>query len=118
MTTEKQKVRSRPLPGTDRPTASLRFLGVGSGASSQSIPLTYELFKSVRELRQGMMPASLPRPVIALLDTTRAKLAGTIVRDEELLEGAEIRIGKRDDVIVRERCQFVVTRGGGDGSEL
>lgn len=114
LTTDKQKVRPRPLPGSDRPTASLRFLGVGSGSSSQSIPLTYELFKSVRELRQGMMPASLPRPVIALLDTTRARLAGTIVRDEELLEGAEIRLGNRDDIIVRERCEFVVTTGGND----
>jgi hypothetical protein len=113
--TEKQRVRPRQLPGTDRPAASLRFLGVGSGLSSQSIPLTYELFKSVRELRRGMMPASLPRPVIALLDTTRARLAGTIVRDEDLLEGAEIHIGVRDDVIVRERSEFVVAAKEDDG---
>jgi hypothetical protein len=110
--TDKQKVRSKPPTGDNRPSASLRFLGIGSGSSSQAIPLTYELFKSVRELRQGMMPASLPRPVIALLDTTRARLAGKIVRDEELLEGAEIHLGERDDVIARERNDFVVTRRG------
>jgi hypothetical protein len=114
LTSDKQKVRPRQLPGNDRPKASLRFLGVGSGGASQSIPLTYELFKSVRELRQGLMVASLPRPVIALIDTTRARLAGTIVRDEELLEGATIRIGARDDEIVRDRNSFAVIRRGED----
>jgi len=114
LSSDKQKVKPRPLPGHDRPKASLRFLGVGSGGASQSIPLTYELFKSVRELRQGLMAASLPRPVIALIDTTRARLAGAIVRDEELLEGATIRIGVRDDEIVRNQNSFAVIRRGDD----
>ncbi|MES2682242.1 MAG: hypothetical protein V4650_01890 [Pseudomonadota bacterium] len=114
LSTDKQKVRPRQSTGTDRPSASLRFLGVGNAANSQSIPLTYELFKSVHELRQGLMPASLPRPVVALIDTTRARLAGTIVRDEELLQDASIRIGTRDDVIFRDRNEFVVTTRGAD----
>jgi hypothetical protein len=70
--------------------------------------MTYELFRSVRELRAGMMPASLPRPVVALLDTTRARLSGQIVRDDNLLDGAEIRIGLRSEVIVRELNKFIV----------
>jgi hypothetical protein len=57
-----------------------------------------------------MLPASLPRPVVALLDTTRARLAGTVVRDEEILDGAEIRIGTRDTVISRELGQFVILK--------
>jgi hypothetical protein len=112
--TDKQKVRARQLPGDDRPNASVRFLSVGSGEASQSIPLTYELFKAVRELRQGLLPASLPRPVIALIDTTRARLAGAVVRNEELLEDASIQIGVRDDVIVRGLNAFVVIRRGDD----
>jgi len=108
LTTDRQKVRPKEATSNGRPKSSLRFLSVGQGGSSQSIPLTYELFRSVRELRSGMMPASLPRPVVALLDTTRARLSGRIVRDEGLLDGAEIRIGLRNEVIVRELKKFVL----------
>jgi hypothetical protein len=108
LATTKQKVRPWPVPGEDRPDPSLRFLGIGSSESVQSIALTFELFRSVRELRQGLIPASLPRSVVALLDTTRARLAGKIVRDEASLDGAEIRIAARDDVILREMESFVV----------
>jgi hypothetical protein len=108
LTTTKQRVRPLIQTEVSRPQAAVRFLGVGAGNKGKSIPLTYELFKSVQELRKGMIPASLPRTVVALLDTTRARLAGHIVRDEELLEGAEIRIGLRDDLIVRELGKFLV----------
>lgn len=110
LTTAKQKVKPREQSTGERPRGAIRFLSVGSGTKGQSIPLTFELYKSVRELKRGMMPASLPRPVVALLDTTRARLAGHIVRDEELLDGGEIRIGLRHDVIVRELGQFLVRR--------
>jgi len=113
LTTDRQKVKPREVRSVGRPAASLRFLTVGAGASVQSIPMTYELFKSVRELRVGMMPASLPRPVVALLDTTRARLSGQIVRDENLLDGAEIRIGLRSEVIVRELNKFIVRQEDG-----
>lgn len=108
LTTDRQKVRPRESRTVGRPAASLRFLSIGTGASAQSIPMTFELFRAVRELRAGMMPASLPRPVIALLDTTRARLSGQIVRDPNLLDGAEIRIGLRNEVIVRELNRFIV----------
>lgn len=108
LTTPRQKVKAREVPNGDRPHSSIRFLTVGSGLGTQSIPLTYELFKSVRDLRRGMTTSSLPRPVVAMLDTTRARLSGQIVRDEELLEEGEIRIGLRDDVIVRELSEFLV----------
>ena len=74
------------------------------------LALTYELFRSVRELEAGMLPASLPRSVVALLDTTRAKLSGIVVRDEDELDGAEIRIGTRDEVVSRELGEFVVIK--------
>ena len=45
---------------------------------------------------------------MALLDTTRAGLAGSIVRDEDALEGAEIRLGVRDEVVVRTFERFVI----------
>lgn len=108
LTTPRQKVKPREGPDGDRPHSAIRFLSVGSGSAIQSIPLTYELFKSVRNLRRGMTTSSLPRPVVAMLDTTRARLSGQIVRDEELLEEGEIRVGLRDDVIVRELAAFLV----------
>lgn len=114
LTTGKQKVKAKELPTPDRPPAAMRFLLVGTGSAPQPIPLTYELFRSVRELKLGMLPASLPRPVVALLDTTRARLAGRVVRDAEALDGAEIRLGTRSDVIARELGKFIVRQEDGE----
>jgi hypothetical protein len=110
--TDKQKVRPREHAALGRPLSALRFLSVGDGPTAQAIPLTYELFRSVRELKGGMLPSSLPRTVVALLDTTRARLSGRIVRREKLLEGAEIRIGLTNEVVVRELGKFIVRREG------
>ena len=106
--TAKQRVRPIELPGGGRPPANVRFLSIGG--KGHPLALTYELFRSVRELEAGMLPASLPRSVVALLDTTRAKLSGIVVRDEEELDGAEIRIGTQDEVISRELGEFVVIK--------
>jgi hypothetical protein len=110
--TEEQRVRINKPHTTGRPKSPLIFLDVGTPPSNQAIPLTYELFKSVKELRKGMMPASLPRPVVALLDTTRARLAGSIVRDEDRLDGAEIHIGSRGEFLERQLGRFIVRMEG------
>lgn len=111
LTTDIQKVRRvQPKQCDSRPRLPMRFLSVGR-ATAQPVALTYELFKATKSLRKGMVPASLPRSVVALLDTTRAKLAGSVVRDEEALESSEIQLGIRDDVIVRSFGTFVVRRG-------
>lgn len=75
-----------------RPRSPICYLTVGSGSSSQPIPLTYDLFKAVKELGRGLSPASLPHTVVALLDTTKAMLSGPIVRDQDTLADARIRI--------------------------
>lgn len=106
--TTKQKVKPVETSVIGRPAPTVRFLSIGG--RGHPLALTYELFRSVRELEAGMLPASLPRPVVALLDTTRARLAGTVVRDEEMLDGAEMRIGTRDTVISRELGEFVVLK--------
>ena len=84
-----------------RPQSPICFLEVGSGDSAQSIALTYDLFKAIKELERGLSPASLPRTVVALLDTTRARLAGPIVRDREILRRSKIRIGADGTVIAK-----------------
>jgi hypothetical protein len=107
--TAREKVRPVDASTAGRPVSPVRFLSVGG--KEHALPLTYDLFRSVRELEAGMLPASLPRPVVALLDATRARIGGRVVRDEDKLDGAEIRI--RDTVITRELGAFVVTRKGG-----
>ena len=106
--TTKQRVKPVEAPALGRPVPAVRFLSIGG--KGHPLALTYELFRSVRELEAGMLPASLPRPVVALLDTTRARLSGVVVRDEEILDGAEIRIGTRDTVVSRELGEFVVLK--------
>ncbi|ACA15998.1 conserved hypothetical protein [Methylobacterium sp. 4-46] len=101
----------RPLEedAPDRPARPIAYLRVGSGKSGQPIALTFDLFKAVKELREGMSVASLPRTVLALLDTTRARLSGPIVRDPEILDRAGLRIGT-DGVVVEERRHGFVAR--------
>lgn len=88
-----QRVRMLQTNTVGRPRHPICFLEVGAGQSAQPIPLTYDLFKAVRELERGLSAASLPRTVVALLDTTRARLAGQIVRDNDVLSDAKIRLG-------------------------
>jgi hypothetical protein len=96
-----------------RPKSPICFLKVGDGRSGQPIALTYDLFKAVKELENGMSVASLPRTVLALLDTTRARLSGPIVRDKLVLDRARIRIGSGDTSIVQRRSGFAVRKEGG-----
>jgi hypothetical protein len=94
-----------------RPRSPIAFLTVGSGSSAQAIALTYELFKAVRELRHGMAAASLPPAVLALLDTTKARLSGPIVRDRAILDRARIRIGTAGVTVEQRRSSFAVQKG-------
>lgn len=106
-----QPVRPLPLVTKGRPHPPLRFLQVGQGSSAQPVALTYDLFRAVEELEKGLAVASLPRTVVALLDTTRARLAGPIVRDPEVLADARIRIGADGTEVVQSWDGFVTLKG-------
>lgn len=108
-----QQVKPIPTSKAGRPRSPICFLRVGTSHDSPPLALTYELYKAVCELERGLSPASLPRPVIALLDTARARLAGHIVRDDELLENAAIKVG-RDGTTIRLAWggQFVASQEG------
>ncbi len=110
LSTGKQRVRAMDYDETGRPGSVLPFLRIGNAKDAQALPLTFELFRAVRDLEQGLLPASLPRPVVALLDTSRAKLAGYLVRDEDSLEDSEIQLGTMGTTVRRELKQFVVSR--------
>lgn len=111
LTADIQRVVPMPLAHNERrPLPPVRFVSIGRGQRAQQVAITYELFRATKSLRKGMVPASLPRSVVALLDTTRAKLAGSVVRNEEDLMGSEIQLGIRDDVIVRSFGTFIVRK--------
>lgn len=98
----------RPATG-GRPPAPICFLRVGQGNSAQPIALTYDLFKAVEELERGLSMASLPRTVVAMLDATRSKLAGPIVRDRNALEDATIKLGGDGTYVKQSWDGFVVS---------
>lgn len=108
LTTVKQRVRLVEKSPKRSPNNPIQFIRVGNSNFENLIPLTYDLFKSIFELRRGMMQSSLPRSVVALLDITRAKLSGSIVRNEDDLEGSEILIGTSKDTVVREMNRFII----------
>ena len=60
------------------------------------IPLTYQLYKALIQLNEGLSPSSLPQEVLSMLDSIKSKLAGIIVRDVEILQNAKFIIGNSD----------------------
>lgn len=108
----RRRVSVRETEFTGRPRSSLCFLDVEVGSGFQPIALTYDLFKAVRDLDNGLSSASLPRNVLALLDTTRARMAGSIVRDRDVQERPTINLGDAT-IINRYRGQFVSGKKGG-----
>lgn len=106
----RRHVQPASPPRKGRPAAPLKFLEVGEGSSAQDVALTYDLFKAVKDIKRGMSNASLPRSVLALLDTTGARLAGPIVRDGSVLRRAEIRLGN-GVTIEQRRSSFGVVGG-------
>lgn len=110
--TDPQRVRSSDANDRGRPFSPVRFLRVGSADSAQAVVLSYDLYKATKGLRRGLSAASLPRSVMALLDTTKAKLAGSIVRDDDALYGSEIQLGIRQEVVSWEMGEFFIRKAG------
>ena len=107
----RQRVHSKEARCEGRPRPSVCFLDVEVGSDMQAIALTYDLFKALRDLDQGLSQASLPHSVLALLDTTRARMAGAIVRDQGVRERPMIILGE-NLVIERHRGQFASSKRG------
>jgi len=87
------------------------FLDVEVGRDPQPIALTYDLFKAVSDLDRGLSQASLPRSVLALLDMTRARMAGSIVRDRDVSDRPTIFLGE-NLTIERHRGRFASAKRG------
>jgi hypothetical protein len=57
------------------------------------IPLTYQLYKALFQLNDGLRPSSLPSEVLSMLDSIKSKLSGIIVRDIDILQNSNLVIG-------------------------
>lgn len=105
----RRRVSPRYTTSEGRPQASICFLDVEVGDAEQAIALTYDLFNAVTELEAGLSPASLPSSVLALLDTTRAQMAGWLVRDRNVRERPTIHVGE-GTLVERSRGRFVLSK--------
>lgn len=78
-----------PPKSRDHARSSLPYLKI----KDHAVPLTYSLFKALAELNEGLMEASIPTEILALIEGTRARIAGDIVRDLDGLDDATLSVG-------------------------
>jgi hypothetical protein len=72
------------------------------------IPLTFELFKALNEVNDGLHDASLPGEIYSLLDRVKSLVSGRIVRDQKILsEDPRIILGSSNDAIEYVSGEFV-----------
>ncbi|RDH85971.1 MAG: hypothetical protein DIZ80_00400 [endosymbiont of Galathealinum brachiosum] len=77
------------------------------------VALTFDLFRALNEVNEGLHEASLPSEIYSLLDRVKSLVSGRVVRDKKiLLEDPEIRLGSSTDVIEYVNGQFVLSREG------
>lgn len=101
------RVQNNLSENINRPVSPVCFLMVSAGKESHPIALTFDLFKALQSLGEGMSEGSLPKPVVALLDTSKALLGGALVRDSAVLERATIRINFGEIEIGLNQEEFV-----------
>ena len=103
----KPRIKTLPITNIEsRPREQLPYLQI----QNLPVPVTFPLFKALSEVDQGLMAASLPAEIFALVDGTRNVLAGQYVRDEEWLEDARIVIGESKQNLVVEDGNIKVER--------
>ena len=92
-------VKAEPVVNNEsRPREMLPYLLV----DKVPVPITFPLFKALSEVDEGLMTASLPGEIFALVDGTRNLLAGRLVHNHEWLEDARVVIGECKQVLTIE----------------
>lgn len=85
-----------------RPALPTPFLKI----DKRLVPVTFQLFKAMRDASAGLHPDCLGEEIFALLDGVRSLVAGERVRDEDALDDAEILIGEENSIIEYREGQF------------
>jgi hypothetical protein len=85
-----------PTAPDGRPPEPIPYLRV----DRHVVPLTFSLFKALREVVAGLHDASLPAEIFALLNGIKSLVSGTLVRDLEMLdEESRIELGNSGQAI-------------------
>jgi hypothetical protein len=100
-------VRELPLKSSiGRPPEPLPYIRVDQNV----VPLTFALYKALREVVAGLHDASLPAEIFALLNGIKSLVSGYVVRNKEILdEGSHIEIGGSNQSIRIDGQDFHMT---------
>src|SRR5690606_38574019 len=77
----------------DVPRTAMKVFNIKFREGSFNVPLTYQLYKALFLVQEGVRLSSLPTAVISMLDGIKSKMAGEIVRDPGILEDSKLQIG-------------------------
>jgi len=76
------------------------------------VALTFDLFRALEEISEGLHDASLPSEIYSLLDRVKSLVAGQVVRNEEILnDEPQIVFGSSLDTIEYVGGEFHFTKG-------
>lgn len=107
----RSSIKLKTVPTNDskgRPIDYLPYLKI----EDHYVALTFELFRALCEVNEGLHEASLSGEIYSLLDLVKSLVSGRVVRDEEKLsEEPVIRIGSSNDEIEWVSGQFVFRKG-------
>jgi hypothetical protein len=77
------------------------------------VALTFDLFRALNEVNEGLHDASLPSEIYSLLDRVKSLVSGRVVRDKKILsEDPQIKLGSSIDVIEYVNGQFLFSKEG------
>jgi len=77
------------------------------------IALTFDLFKALNEINDGLHDASLPGEIYSLLDRVKSLVAGRVVRDKKILsEDPKIVLGSSRGIIEYVNGEFIFSNEG------
>lgn len=77
----------------DVPRSAIKVFKIKFKEGHINVPLTYQLYKALFLVEDGVRLSSLPSKVISMLDSIKSNMAGEIVRDPDMLENSTLRIG-------------------------
>ena len=104
-------VSVNPLPqdrGAGRPQEHLPYFRI----DRHVVALTFDLFRALEDVSQGLHAASLPPEIYSLLDRVKSLVAGHVVRDPDVLaDEPRIVIGASQDIIEYVNGRFHYTPG-------
>ncbi|MBW0147861.1 hypothetical protein [Marinobacter arenosus] len=76
---------------SSKPAARSPFIRV----HNRYVPVTFALYKALKEIEEGLNPASLPQEVFALIDEVKSVTAGQVARDKDFVrDNVDLTIGR------------------------